>query len=95
MTLTYDRTTGTLRYDARTVGLAPGDAVLALTLQRGGGETPGPIVAHLLAPTQPFGAGILTLRGRDREELVAGTLHLHLYTRQAPLGAGRTRLALP
>ena len=81
--------------DARTVGLAPGDSVLALTLQRGGSDTPGPIVAHLLAPTQPFGAGILTLRGRDGEELVAGTLHLHLYTRQMPFGAGRTKLTLP
>jgi hypothetical protein len=69
--------------------------VLALTLQRSDGETPGPVVAHLLAPTQPFGAGLLTLRGRDRDDFVAGTLYLHLYTRQAPLGAGRTKLALP
>ena len=69
--------------------------MLALTLQRSDGETPGPMVAHLLAPTQPFGAGLLTLRGRDRDDLVAGKLYLHLYTRQAPLGAGRTKLALP
>jgi amidase len=95
VTLTYDRTTGVLRYDARTTGLTAADGVLALTLQRSDGDKPGPVVAHLLAPTQPFGAGMLTLRGRDREDFVAGTLHLHLYTRQAPLGAGRTRVALP
>ncbi len=95
VTLTYDRTTGVLRYDARTTGLTAADGVLALTLQRSDGEKPGPVVAHLLAPTQPFGTGMLTLRGRDREDFVAGTLHLHLYTRQAPLGAGRARVALP
>ena len=38
---------------------------------------------------------MLMLRGRDRDEFVAGTLYLHLYTRQAPLGAGRTKLAVP
>ena len=35
------------------------------------------------------------MRGRDREDLVAGKLYVHFYTRQAPLGVGRTRLALP
>jgi amidase len=95
VTLTYDRTTGILRYDARTTGLTPADGVLALTLQRSDGERPGPVVAHLLAPTIPFGAGMLTLRGRDREAFVAGTLYLHLYTRLAPLGAGRARLLPP
>jgi hypothetical protein len=39
--------------------------------------------------------GTLTLRGRDREDFAAGTLYLHLYTRQAPLGVGRTQLTLP
>ena len=95
VTLTYDRTTGLLRYDARTVGLTAPDAVLGLTLQRSDGEKPGPVVAHLLAPTQPLGVGMFTLRGRDREDFVAGTLYLHLYTRQAPLGVGRTRIVLP
>jgi len=85
----------TLRYDARAVGLTPGDAVVGLTLQRSDGERPGPIVAHLLAPGQVTGLGMLSLRGRDREDLVAGTLWLHLYTRQAPLGLGRARVTLP
>ena len=95
VTLTYDRSVATLRYDARALGLTPGDAVVGLTLQRGDGDKPGPIVAHLLAPGQVTGVGMLALRGRDRDDLVAGTLWLHLYTRQAPLGLGRARIALP
>ena len=54
--MTYDRTTGALRYDATTSGLATTDRVLALTLQRSDGDKPGPIVAHLLAPNQIQGA---------------------------------------
>ncbi|MFA5909541.1 MAG: amidase family protein [Vicinamibacterales bacterium] len=91
---TYDRTTGALRYDATTSPLGT-DRVLALTLQRSDGGKPGPIIAHLLGPNQIAGAGTLTLRGRDREDLVAGTLYAHFYTRQSPLGAGRTRIVLP
>ena len=34
----------------------------------------------------------MTLRGRDREDFAAGHIYLHFYTRQAPLGVGRTRL---
>jgi len=92
--LAYDRTTGALRYDAtaRTLGT---DRVLALTLQRSIGDKPGPIIAHLLAPNQVAGTGTLTLRGRDREELVAGKIYLHFYTRQSPLGVGRTQITIP
>ncbi|MGD9905335.1 MAG: amidase [Vicinamibacterales bacterium] len=93
--LTYDRTIGTLRFDARAVGLDRDDAVVALTLQRSDGERPGPIVAHLLPSGQITGIGMLTLTGRDREDLMAGTLWLHLYTRRAPLGLGRARVVLP
>ena len=93
--LTYDRTTGALRYDATTAGLATTDRVLALTLQRSIADKPGPIIAHLLTPNQVSGGGTLTMRGRDRDDLVAGTLYLHFYTRQAPLGVGRARLAVP
>ena len=93
--LTYEPTTGALRYDATASGLATADRVLALTVQRSIDQKAGPIVAHILAPNQLSGSGTLTMRGRDREDLVAGTLYLHFYTRQAPLGVGRTRLALP
>ncbi len=90
----YDRSTGALRYEATTAPLGT-DRILALTLQRSEGDKPGPIIAHLLGPNQLTGAGTLTLRGRDREDLVAGTLYAHFYTRQSPLGAGRTQVKVP
>ena len=93
--LTYTRTTGALRFDAAASGVVSPDAVVGLALQRSEDGKPGPIVAHLLAPNQPVAGGTLMLHGRDREDFVAGTLYLHLYTKLAPLGAGRTKLTLP
>ena len=90
----YDRTTGALRYDATTTALGT-DRVLGLTLQRSDGDKPGPIIAHILGPNQLTGIGTLTMRGRDREDLVAGKLYAHFYTRQSPLGAGRTQIKVP
>jgi Asp-tRNA(Asn)/Glu-tRNA(Gln) amidotransferase A subunit family amidase len=90
----YDATTGALRYDAATLKMAPTDRVLALTLHRGEGDKPGPIVAHLLAPNQIVGSATLTLRGRHREDLVAGRLYVQLYTRQMPLGFEKQKLIL-
>lgn len=90
----YDRTTGALRYDA-TTGALGSDRVLGLTLQRSVDGKPGPIVAHVLVPNQISGTGTLTFRGRDREDLVAGTIYLHFYTRQSPLGAGRIAVTIP
>jgi Asp-tRNA(Asn)/Glu-tRNA(Gln) amidotransferase A subunit family amidase len=92
---TYDATTGALRYEASTSKMAPTDRVLALTLQRSEGGKPGPIVAHLLAPNQISGSATVTLKGRNREDLVAGQLFVHLYTRQMPLGFDRQPLLLP
>jgi amidase len=92
--LNYDRTTGVVRYDASTSGLAD-DRVIALTLQRTEGEKPGAIVAHLLKPGQVSGSGTLTLRGRTREDFVAGKMYVHFYTQRSPLGVGRTRILLP
>jgi amidase len=89
----YDATTGVLRYDASTK-LTPTDRVLSLTLQRGEGPKPGPVIAHLLAPNQIAGAGTLTLRGRNREDLAAGKLFLHFYTKQMPLGVERQAISL-
>jgi amidase len=86
--LSYDGTTGALRYDAAAANMGA-DRVVGLTMQRGDAARSGPIVAHLLAPNQITGAGTLVLRGRDREDLAAGRLFLHLYTRQSPLGAAR------
>ncbi len=90
--LSYDRITGALRYDVTTAALTPADRVVGLTLHRGAGDEPGPVVAHLLAPTQITGSGTLVIRGRDREDLAAGRLYVNLYTRQLPLGAGRLKV---
>jgi hypothetical protein len=91
---TYDRTTGALKYDASVTGLGT-DKVTALTLQRSDSGKPGPIIAHLLTSGQAAGTATLMMRGRDRNDLVAGTLFVHLYTRSAPLGFGRAPLQLP
>jgi amidase len=93
--LNFDRTTGALRYDITTATMAATDRVVGLTLQRGDGDKPGPIVAHLLTPSQISGSGTLILRGRDREDLAGGRLFVHFYTRQSPLGSSpRTRIEL-
>jgi len=91
---TYDMTRGVLQYEATVKGLVEGDRVIALTLQRGADDHPGPVVAHLLAGGRNAAAGSLTLRGRDREEFVSGDLFMHLYTQRAPLGVGRARVIL-
>ncbi len=90
---TYDRTTGALQYDATTAGLAA-DRVIALTLQRGDPDQPGPIVAHLLSPGMTAGSATLTMRGSERQQLAAGQLYVHLYTQKAPLGVGRAVVTL-
>jgi len=90
----YDETTGVLQYDAMTTGLGT-DRVIALTLQRSVDGAPGPIVAHLLTTGQTAASSVLTMRGRQREDLVAGRLFVHLYTQRAPLGAGRSQVVLP
>jgi Asp-tRNA(Asn)/Glu-tRNA(Gln) amidotransferase A subunit family amidase len=91
---TYDATTGVLHYEATTTGLGT-DRVIALTLQRRLDGAPGPIVAHLMTAEQAGASSVLTMRGRQREDLVAGRLFVHLYTQRAPLGAGRTKVMLP
>lgn len=92
--LHYDRTTGQLRYEAATANLATTDRVVGLVLHRSDGDKPGPVVAHLLTPNQISGAGTLVMRGREREDLVAGRLFVELYTRQQPLGVGRGKVEL-
>jgi amidase len=92
--LNYDTTTGALRFDAAAAKLATADRVLGLTIQRSEGDKPGPVIAQLLAPNQITGTGTLTLRGRNREDLVAGRLFIHFYTRQTPLGVERQRITL-
>jgi amidase len=89
MKYSYDQTTGELKYEVATSGMAPTDRVLGLTLQRSDGAKPGPIVAHLLAPNQISSSGTVMLRGRNREDFVGGRLFVHFYTRSMPLGTPR------
>ena len=93
VTFTYDRVTSVLEYDATVNGLGS-DRVVALTLQRGEADKPGPILVHLLSPGQTKVHATLTLRGRNREDLVGGKVYVHLYTRQSPLGLGRTKVPI-
>ena len=97
---TYTRTTGALRYDAAASGVVAPDVVVGLTLQRSEDGQPGPIVAHLLAPNQAAGGGMLMLRGRDRDEFVGGhpvsaSLHPSGPARRRPHQAGRALTAAP
>lgn len=82
-------TTGVLDYD---VGVTGADAVITLAVHRIDGDRVGPIVALLLARGQTSGRGSLMLRGRDREDFVAGRLGLRLYTASLPLGSPVVRI---
>ncbi len=91
--LSYDATTGALRYDASSK-LQPTDRVLSLSLHRMEGNSPGPVIAHLLAPNQVTGTGTITLRGRNRGDLVGGRVFVQFYTKQVPLGFERQSVML-
>lgn len=88
----YAPTTAALHYAFSIVG---DDSVLAVALHRMDGERVGPIVAHLGARGQRKSEGTVMLRGRDREDFVAGRLGLRVYSGQQPLGGGVTRLTPP
>ncbi|MEP7118724.1 MAG: amidase, partial [Acidobacteriota bacterium] len=90
----YESITGALRYTANATVPAT-DRLLALTLQRSLGDRPGPIVAQLLPRGYVMATALLTMRGRDREDLIAGRLFVHLYTERVPLGAPRVQVRLP
>jgi amidase len=90
---TYDAVTGTLHYAAMAdVGK---DALVALTLQRGTAEKPMGVIANLILSGQTVATADLVLQSKDREDLAAGHLFVHLYTRQSPLGVGRTAVRFP
>jgi hypothetical protein len=91
--LNFDRTTGVLRYDVTTANLVTTDRVIGLAIHRTNADKPGPVIAHLLAPSQISGSGTLILRGRDREDMAGGRLFARLYTRQAPLGLAGSRIS--
>jgi len=88
-TVTYDSLNGILRYESTAV---KPEGILGLTLQRGTAEAPGGVIANLLIMGQAASVGEIQLRASEREDLAAGKLFVHLYTRAAPLGAGRIPL---
>ncbi|MDA9481482.1 hypothetical protein XI07_05580 [Bradyrhizobium sp. CCBAU 11445] len=87
---TYDQLTSTLHYRAT----SQATDLIALTIQRGTSEAAGGIVASLLLQGRQCGRGEVLLRSKDRNDLAFGRLFVHLYTRSAPLGAGRSPIQL-
>lgn len=90
--VTYVPTTAQLTFEASATGPA---AVLSLAVHRRDGERTGPIVAHLLHHGQKSASGTWTLRGRERDDFVAGRLVLRLYTDRDPLGTAPVPFVLP
>jgi Asp-tRNA(Asn)/Glu-tRNA(Gln) amidotransferase A subunit family amidase len=86
-----DITTGAMRFDMA-VDHAEDDAVVAVTLQRWVGEHVGPVQLVLLRAGHQAARGEQVLRSDQLGALVDGSLHVHLYTRRAPLGAGHASL---
>jgi amidase len=90
----YDPSTAALDADASVTRLGA-DKVIAVTLQRGRADTPGPVITQLVAMGRTSGSSRLTLHARDREDLFAGRLFVQLYTVAAPLGLARTAIVPP
>lgn len=93
VSVTYrsEPSTRTFTYAVTTSGVRAQD-VLLVALHRDGADGNGPVVAPLIKSGLTAGSGTLTLREAEWKELLAGTLHVRLYTRDQPLGAARARL---
>src|SRR6185437_15394345 len=76
---TYDVMADTLSYDAAVSDLGS-DKVVAVTLQRGTADKPGPVLAQLVRAGATASHDALRLRARDRDDLESGRLFVHLYT---------------
>jgi hypothetical protein len=90
---TYEPTTGELKFTITALA-APADVRL-IALHRGGDTCAGPIVARLVEAGARAGSGGVMLGHSDREALLGGRLYLQTYTRQAPTGVRRLKLAAP
>jgi hypothetical protein len=90
----YDPLTSQLAASTSVAGLGS-DAPVAITLHRSRDNGVGPVLAPLVVAGTASGETTILLDGRDRADLFAGRLYAALYTRAAPLGAGRAPLVLP
>jgi len=82
----YAPTTGLLNYRLTTSNVTEADMV-AVTLQRRGAQSAGPILWSLAKPHHLTAEGSVLLKGQDKDALLKGDLLIKLYTAQAPLGA--------
>jgi len=90
----WNPTTSELTYDLRLSGLDPGD-VYAVVLRGVAEEGAHPVVRNLSPLGTSTSSETLNLGSRDRARLIAGELHVEVFTREFPLGTGRAPIVLP
>jgi amidase len=82
--LHLDRSTQTLHYYIQVQGVENSD-ILDIKIHRGAADTKGPVI-ELLGKDRK---GAVPVRNSDLNDLLAGNLHMIVYTRDAPLGTIR------
>jgi len=82
-----DRPSQTLHYDVRVQGVKDHD-ILDIKIHRGAAGTRGPVI-ELLGKDRK---GAVPVRNQDLDDLLAGNLHMMIYTRDAPLGTIRGQI---
>lgn len=93
--LAYDVTVSGLAWKAESRGTGARDEIRALWLHRGTPDEPGPATRQIPVAARGPSSGSLTLTAVERRALDRGDLYLEIYTRERPIGAGRTPLRLP
>ena len=94
MSLSYDRTTGTLSCDLDPNAVPPGTIAITLHGRTGDADAIGPVIGHLWRPGTRVGHVELRLTAADRHAMAAGGLFVQSYDQVCPLGAGRQVLRL-
>jgi hypothetical protein len=90
----WSPSTSELSYELGLTGLDPAD-VYAVVL-RGVTDEGGQLVIRNLAPLGTVASSeTLYLGSRDRARLIAGRLHVEVFTREFPQGTGRAPIVLP
>jgi hypothetical protein len=85
--LHLDRPTQMLHYDIRVQGVENSD-ILDIKIHRGSADTKGPAI-ELLGKDRK---GAVPVRNSNLNDLLAGNLHMIIYTRDAPLGTIRGQI---